>query len=437
MSFWEKLICARSHIIFVVALVFSFWLSYNLENIASKKFLYKIDRTLPELVKRGRSDLSDVDLLWGKVAWQYFKNNTIEETGLVNSVDGFTASTMWDTSSYMMGLISAYKLSIIEEKEFDTRVIKVLKTLAKIPLFDEKLPNKSYNTVTLQMVDYTNNATEKGIGWSAIDIGRVLVPLNMLIWSYPKYQPLVKRIIAAWDFDALLKEGVMYGAELKDNGNIKYVQEGRLGYEEYASKSLMLMGFDVSVSAQYFDYLNMVEIDGVEIATDSRRPEIYHAHNYVVSEPYILDGIEYGWDYVSEELAYRVYDVQKKRYERTGIMTAVSEDNIDVAPYFVYNTVFTDGKEWNAITESGDDASSFKSLSVKSALGWSVLYEDDYAKKLIEELDSLYDEKKGWYSGRYEKTGKANKAITANTNGIILEVLAYKKFGPLVKSGLK
>ena len=327
--------------------------------------MYDIDRTVLEPYVAKTRTLNDEERKWAEIAWTYFKNNTIEETGLVNSVDGYTASTLWDTSSYLMGLISAYKLGIVEHEEFDSRIKKALNSLAILPLFDGKLPNKSYNTRTLKMVDYTNQATAKGIGWSAIDIGRVLVPLNILIWSYPEYQKEVRSVIGAWDFDALLKEGVMYGTEVKENGDIKYVQEGRLGYEEYAAKSLMLMGLDVSIAAQYFDHVNMISIDGVEIATDSRRPELYHAHNYVVSEPYILDGVEYGWDYISEELAHRVYDAQKRRYKRTGILTAVSEDNIDVAPYFVYNTVFTDGKEWNAITEAGEDASEFKSLSVK------------------------------------------------------------------------
>ena len=72
---------------------------------------------------------------------------------------------------------------------------------------------------------------------------------------------------------------------------------------------------------------------------------------------------------------------------------------------------------------------------LKSVIGWNALFEDEYTDMLIDAVESLYDEEKGWYSGRYEKTGKPNKAITANTNGIILEVLAYKKFGPLVKTG--
>jgi hypothetical protein len=44
---------------------------------------------------------------------------------------------------------------------------------------------------------------------------------------------------------------------------------------------------------------------------------------------------------------------------------------------------------------------------------------------------NAYDEEKGWYSGIYESGIGYNKAITANTNGIILETLLYKALGPL------
>ena len=62
-----------------------------------------------------------------------------------------------------------------------------------------------------------------------------------------------------------------------------------------------------------------------------------------------------------------------------------------------------------------------------------MLYETDYTKKLIKAVSGLNDPEKGWYSGLYDKTGLPNKALTANTNGIILESLAYKKTGIMLK----
>ena len=206
-------------------------------------------------------------------------------------------------------------------------------------------------------------------------------------------------------------------------------------YDVLLCSSLIENGLDVANALRYTDFLRLVDIYGTSVATDSRDPLQFQAHNYVVSEPYILDGLEFGWDHLSKELAWRVYQAQAARFKETGILTAVSEDNIDQAPYFVYNTVYTDGKPWNAITEKGEDASQFKSLSTKAVFGWHVLYETDYTKKLMGKMEALADPAKGWYSGLYEVTGKPNKAITANTNGIILEALAYKQTGQLMKLG--
>lgn len=437
MSFKQNLVRARSHLIFLTGLVTAFGLVGWLEGISMG------NASTPEAMVEASGDvkiapsrpLTAQELEWARVAWKYFQNNTIPETGLVNSVDNYNASTLWDTSSYLMAVIAAQRLGIIDQNEFDARIYKALDTLAKMPLFEGRLPNKSYNTISLQMVDYTNQPSEKGIGWSAIDIGRMLVPFNVLTWHYPQHTAAVKQVLASWDTQPLLVEGVLQGAVVTDDGETKYLQEGRLGYEEYAAKSFNLMGLDVSNSLRYTDFLRFVEIEGIPIGTDSRSPQQFGAHNYVVSEPYILDGIEFGWDHISQELAWRVYQAQERRAASTGILTAVSEDNIDQPPYFVYNTVFTDGKAWNAIAETGDDASQFKTLSAKAAIGWHMLYETGYTQKLVEKAASLANPERGWYSGLYEVSGEPNKAITANTNGIILEALAYKQSGKLMKLG--
>lgn len=434
MSFKTNLIRARSHIVFILALLTAFGIVITMErmdfeNRVSARVNIKNDTIIEVADTR---PLTQDEKEWANIAWRYFENNTIEETGMVNSAHKYNASTLWDTSSYLMGLISAHRLEIVNNEEFETRVRKLLASLEKMPLFEGKLPNKSYNTISLKMVDYTNRATTEGIGWSAIDIGRFMVPINVLVWHYPQFTNEVQAVVNSWDLAAMVKNGNLYGA-LRENNKTQYLQEGRLGYEEYAAKSLQLMGYDVAEALDYQSWLKFIKIYGINVATDSRRPEEFTAHNYVVSEPYILDGIEFGWDQVSKQFSNRVYAVQEARYEDTGILTAVSEDNIDQAPYFVYNTVFTSGKAWNAITESGEDASEFKSLSTKAAFGWHALYETDYTKKLIETASKLHDEEKGWYSGLYEKTGEPNKALTANTNGIILETLAYKALGPLLK----
>ena len=356
---------ARSYLIFLSAMLFCFALVFALDawqpTATSAATMWP---TASAAIPHPRvGDLEDRDLKAAQIAWKYFENNYQAATGLVNSADKYPATTMWDTGSYFMALLSAKRMGLIADPEFHRRLSLGLKTLAALPLFDGELPNKSYNTQSLQMVDYNNHESARGIGWSAIDLGRLMVPFNIVVWHYPEHAGEVRAVLAHWKMQHLTERGQLFGSAVDETGKTLYLQEGRLGYEQYSAKSYSLIGLDVGTAEHYPSYLRYVTIYGLKVPTDSRTAEKYHAHNYVVSESYILDGLEFGWDGYSKELAYRVYRAQEERFRHTGILTAVSEDNIDQAPYFVYNTVFTNGKAWNTITDKGEDASRFKSLS--------------------------------------------------------------------------
>jgi hypothetical protein len=443
-TFKEGLILSRGHLVFLAGLAAAFGIAIALERgkvqvpagfaggaSASLK-RGAPGATLSPLPVPPPAPLTAEDLTRARRAWSYFEVNWRQETGLVDSVDRYPATTMWDTASYLMALLAARRLEVIPQATFDARTAAALSALARLPLFEGKLPNKSYNTLSLAMVDYNNRPAARGIGWSAIDIGRLLVPMNILVWQQPQHTPAVRAVVARWQLQDLVREGRLFGRILKPDGQVESQQEGRLGYEEYAAKSFTLLGQDVSAALSYDDFVRWVKIDGIFVATDSRTAKLFGAHNYVVSEPYVLDGLEFGWDRASRDLAARVFGAQEARFRRTGLLTAVSEDNIDRPPYFVYNTVFSDGKVWNTITDAGVDASADRSLSVKAAFGWDALYRTAYTARLVEAVKDLYDPARGYYSGRYESDGRPNKAITCNTNAIILESFAYRRDGPLV-----
>jgi hypothetical protein len=407
------------------------------KDIFSKEMLIKPSETYP-LRKTGDS-LTAQDWQDAKTAWKYFENNYQEKTGLFNSVNLYPASTFWDISSSFHALMSAYEIGLIDSLEFDTKMKKGLSSINKFRLFDGELPNKVYSTITLSMVDYSNHNTDEGVGWSAMDIGRFLGTVARIQKFYPQYTPVTDSIIYRWNIERVLgKDATLHGIgfSFKDK-RAKIVQEGKLGYEEYASKGYIINDYDATESFRYTDFLKFVEIYGIQIGADTREVKYHPAYNYVLSEPYILDGLEYGFDINSRELAYRLYQVQKKRYKVTGIPVAVSEDHVDKEPYFIYNSVYANGKTWVCYAENGDEANEFKMLSTKAAYAWATLFKDDYSQVLKQSLKGLANPEKGWYAGRYDKTGKINKALTANTNAVILESIAYKLRGPLLKISYK
>jgi hypothetical protein len=381
------------------------------------------------------ASLCPVDLEIARIAWKYFENNYNKKTGLVNSADRYPSTTMWDTGSALAATVSAYELGLIDEKSFDERVVSLMSTLSEIKLFNDEAPNKAYNTMTGEMVDYNNKPSPDGIGVSTLDLARLVSWLQALSCLHPRYAHVAEQIILRWKFCRLINNGQMYGL-MRDpvTKEIKVLQEGRLGYEQYAGKMFAKLGFDLSVSKTYRNkYATELKIYDLPIVYDVRDPRKLGAYNYVVSESYVMDVLEHGWDKENKPLFDNLFKVQKQRWQKTGIVTAVSEDNVDREPWFVYNTIFVAGTPWTAITDTGKDMEHMKSLSVKAALTMASLYKnDEYSNVLYDATKNAYDPDRGWYSGIYESGMGYNKAITANTNGVILSSILYKKYGALL-----
>lgn len=381
-----------------------------------------------------KSCLSEEDMKTARIAWKYYENNYQPKTGLVNAADKYPSTTMWDTGSALAATIAAQDFGIITQKEFDDRIVALIKTLSTMTLFNDEAPNKVYNTMSGAMVDYRNQPTEEGIGVSTLDLARLVSWMNTLICKYPKFTNHANQVLSRWKYERLIKNGQMYGlARDAVTKKVRVLQEGRLGYEQYAGKVFKEVGFDQSVAADYNNkFRSGMDIYDVPIAYDSRDPRVLGAYNYVVTESYGLDAMEHGYDDVNIPLVRNIFDVQKERWKRTGIVSAISEDNVDQKPYFIYNTIFTAGLPWNTTTDRGVQYDNLKSVSTKAAMTMVALYPDDeYSQVLKEHVESAYHPDKGWYSGVYENGGGYNKAITANTNGIVLSTLLYKKYGSL------
>lgn len=427
---------------FIITLVFGAWLVLWIEKLKPSDFgSYKgvflkeiiINKTDQVPLRKPSLTLTEEEREFAKIAWKYFQNNYHDSTGFVNGVQDHHNISLKDLTSYLMGMISAYEIGIISGEDFDMRISRFLNSLEKISLYKGKLPNKIYNPATLDMLDYRHRATKKGVGWSSLDIGRFFSFVNKVMIDYPQYQPQLKNAISEWNLNNMIIKGSLYGMTGLNNEKIPRVkQEGRLGYEEYCAKGLLMAGFDVTEAFSYTDFIKFIKVYKNEIGVDSREKKNSPAGNFILSEPYILDGMEYGWDVNSKELAYRVYNAQKERYLATGIVTSVCADYLDVPPYFIYNNVYADSEIWNCINERGDNLEHLKIISTKAAFGWYVLIDDEYAEILFDAVKNFYDPEKGWYAGQYEKTGRVNTAITASTNGIILEALNYKMNGKII-----
>jgi hypothetical protein len=388
----------------------------------------EITETKTPYIASGVGELSPQEIAMARQAWQYFDRNWNDETGLVNSVDKFASVTMWDQAAAIAALVSAKELGIVPEADFDSKMSRMLKTLATMPLYKGELPNKVYNSKTLIPVNYGQLDKREEIGWSALDLGRLALWLKIVGAKYPQLQPQTEAVWKHWRVDRLTKNGQMYGTAIV-KGKEQLNQEGRLGYENYAAYGLKLWGLDVEKALDSKSNVAYVNLYGKGVPYDKRDSKTSGANNYVLSEPYILDGIETGFQALPKAYADRILAAQEARYQATKQLTAVTEDNLDRAPYFVYSTLFVNGQPWATITDTGEKHNDLRFLSAKAAMGWHVLYNTPYTRQLFDFVQANLKADKGWYNGFYESLKQPNKSLTANNNGVMLQSLLYKKIG--------
>ena len=446
MTFAQNLTRARGHIVFLVALVAGFflvqWLDTLGEGATAGARASDVTETGPKIMDAFADltplplttpqPLSSQDLAFAQTAWTYFVNNTNPETGLVNSANNYPSTTMWETGSYLVAILSAERLGVIDAEEAASRISAVLDALSRLRLFEGVLPNKAYNTATLELVDYTNAPSERGLGWSALDVARIVAAFGLIQRNHPEQSPAIETLMQSWQLDRMVSDGELIGSNVIE-GETRLNQEGRVGYEQYAAKAMMMFGFDASRALDVEGDLMIREAEAIPIPVDSR---MFRGTTpaFVVSEPYLFDGLEFGFDARSWRFASAIYAAQEARFVRTGFLTAVSEGHLNQPPYFAYATVWGGGSEWAVLSFQGERLDSRRTLSTKAAFGWDALFGTAYTAQLMEAVEPLGDPALGWAEGIYEEDGAINSSITANTNAVILAALSFKATGPLVRA---
>jgi len=372
---------------------------------------------------------TEEEMKYARVAWKYVENNFNEKTGLTAAAHHYPSGALWDWANGVFAIYAALKFDIIDQDRFEDMMSKFITGMDKMELFNNELPNKTYNTNIARMVDYANRVKKDGIGWSAADMARLLSSLNMIEQCEENIAPQIEKLLLRYRYCRILSiDGNMYGGNYI-NDRIQVTQEALTGYEEYLARGYQRWGHNADEAASY-KHSKLVNIYGYDVPTDTRPFFI----NLVESEPFLYLGFEYGLkDPQTGRFVYNVFKVQEERYKRTGQMTAMTEDNIDVSPYFLFNNIYTDGELWKTVNQHGEDYDEYKTVSTKAAIGMSYIMNTNYTHKLFNYIKNNYHPDKGYYAGIYEKRPGQNKALTLNTNAIVLEAMLSSKMGPLQK----
>jgi hypothetical protein len=398
-----------------------------------------------KLFHRGRTGaLTPQEREWAMAAWRYFDVNRQPETGLVASVIHTQTVTMWQIADYIAALIAARELRLIDATQFDERFRRITHFLNVMELYEGRIPNRTYHTASSKPLNAA--FTEGPHGWSAIDLGRLLLWLRIARDRYPQYAEYTDKAILRWNFcDVIDREGVLHGGVHAD-GKTNTFPEGRLGYEEYAAAGFRAWGF-TTTRASALDPIETVRIYGIDLPIDGRDPRVTGTPAPVVTLPWVLLGLELDWrDDVHAQsqaggvtrpladIATLIYRIQEERFRREQIYTARTDHQIGRAPWYVFDSVHAGGYPFNTTAPDGAHQPQASLVSTRAAFGLWALWNTDYTTRLMTVVEPLHHKERGWFEGRLEQTGGAEELLTSTTNAVVLEALLYKVQGPLFDS---
>jgi hypothetical protein len=358
-------------------------------------------------------------------AWAFLDANYKPATGLVSATADWQNTTIWDIGGQFLAFRAAKELGLLSADEFDKRMRKALSTLEKAPLYRNIAYNKVYSTTT-------GGLGEGGAhGYAATDLGRFLLALKIIAVQEPQLKDQATRVAKRIDMSRVVKNGYLYGMLQGSRGQPWTFQEGRIGYEQYVARGFAEWGADVGNALDVTKNGRPKKVFGVEILEDTRWQD------RLLSEPFVLYGLEVGLSGAYRDLAANVLKAQQARFDSTGRMTIVSEDASTIAPhYFYYYCVYCSGKPFSIdVSTPGKTLDGPRWVSTKAAFGWHAIMPNDYTKKAVEFVSAANDPKKGWASGVSEDSRQSTKSWDINTAAVLLEVAQYQLRGgkPLIE----
>jgi hypothetical protein len=365
-----------------------------------------------------------------RAAWALIDKHYYPATGLVSAQPTWAYPTAWDIASTLAAYYSARGLGLLSDAEYKRRASLLLATMKKARLHNGIAYGRNYDAKTGELVGPNQKPHANGTGYSAIDIGRLLVVLAIVAKQDPELAEAARAVATRVDAARALKNGYMMGTELhKKTGQPVVYQEGRLGYEQYAATGFALWDMKPAAALNAKSNTKKADVLGIPISADKR------GLDRLTSEPFILHGLELGWDPAMRELAWQTLSAQAARFDKTGHVTMASEDAINRAPYFFYYyCVYCSGKPFVINVHSPTvqlDAPRW--ISTKAAFGWHALLPSKYTWQAIEAVRPALHPQLGWASGIYEDSRKSTATYSLNTAAVILESALYRKTGkPLI-----
>ncbi len=349
------------------------------------------------------------------LAWRYVQLNRQPTTGLVNGKDGYPVTTVADIAMTVSAYLSARALQFIDPQEFVVHLRQLLHTLGGLPLYQQELFNREYDSRTGRMLDLSARASTQGSGWSAEDIGRLLLWLKALAQATPDLAPAVDTVFARLRLQRLVASGQLHSV-LHDGQRELVQRDLRLGRQHLTAAALSLWGI---VLPQMFGY------DEVWLARSAAGPVPADRREggTLSADGFARGIIEFGGlDGCFEAAARAVLTAQHQLAQHRGHPVMVADELLDRAPWFVHGTLTDDGStagQWLVTGYDRRPRPELASFSTKAAYLWSAIDASPATRSARALADQLETSDHGLHGGRY-LSGELNRALTLDTNASVL-----------------
>jgi len=372
--------------------------------------------------------LSKEDTANARTAWAFFQTFTDPTSGLAPAIGRGNAVTPWEIGATLLAIVCAGRLGVIPAPVMRDRLHLCLASVALLPLGKTGLPGLKYGMRDRSPLAPDGTPAARPDGWSARAIARLISGLIVTAHHAPELAPQISAIISGWDLAPLIHNGRFRSGHLRPNAAPKLIADLFLGYEQYAARTACLINLGAGPALDPRPVLRLHIHEGLTIAGDKRLgPGRFDA---ITLEPFFLEALEFGWRPEILEIALGYFLAQKGRFERTGTLTAHTEDALDRPPGFAFHAMLAGDRPFTSVSRTGNDLSQHACLSTKAAFCWQALLPTPYSQKLKDAVGYLQTPN-GWQAGRYENGGGINTAMSLNTNAVILEALHFQAHGPL------
>lgn len=364
-------------------------------------------------------------------AWAFVRAYEEPATGLVTAIPGYPFATVWDIGSMIAAVYSARELGLVDDRGYAVRIDRILATLMRLPLYDGRALNMAYHTRTGGMAGRTPGPTDEW-GWSTTDLGRLLIWLR-IVATDARFAERAEAVVRRNDFGAMIREGYLWGEVLDERRHPRVYQEGRIGYEQYAARGFALWGYRAEKALSLLENALPVSVMGQTLMADARR------WDRLTSEPFVLWGLELGWDGPAAALARRMLLAQETRYRNTGLITMAGEDALNVPPhYFYYYCLYTNGRAFALDVQNPRAvADEPRWVSAKSAFGFHALVPTAYTATVLRAVRRAATPG-GWASGVYEASWESTGLVNLNTAAVILTAaLVHERGEPVLTEALR